>query len=43
MNELQSRLVDILDWFHKFCESNDLKYYVLGLGGTMRHEEFIPW
>lgn len=45
MNVLQKRLVDILKWFHEFCESNDLKYYVLGgtLLGAIRHKGFIPW
>lgn len=45
MTELQSRLVDILKWFHDFCERNNLKYYVLGgtMLGAMRHKGFIPW
>ena len=45
MNVLQKRLVDILKWFHEFCEKNNLKYYVLGgtMLGAARHKGFIPW
>lgn len=45
MNELQSKLLDILKWFHSFCEENGLKYYVAygTLLGAVRHNGFIPW
>lgn len=45
MNELQSRLLDMLKWFHMFCEKNGLQYYVLGgtMLGAVRHQGFIPW
>ena len=45
MTVLKKKLLDMLSWFHKFCESNDLKYYVLGgtLLGAIRHKGFIPW
>ncbi len=45
MNELQSKLLEILIWFHKFCENNHLTYY-LAFGtmlGAVRHKGFIPW
>lgn len=45
MNELQNRLLDILKWFHAFCEENNLRYFVLGgtMLGAARHKGFIPW
>ena len=43
--ELQSKLLVMLKWFHSFCVSNDLRYYVLGgtMLGAIRHKGFIPW
>lgn len=45
MTELQSKLLDILKWFHGFCEEHDLRYYALGgtMLGAARHKGFIPW
>lgn len=45
MTELQTRLLDMMKWFHSFCEDNDLTYYVLGgtMLGAVRHQGFIPW
>lgn len=45
MNEYQQMLFDMLEWFHKYCKANNLKYYLLGgtLLGAMRHKGFIPW
>lgn len=45
MNELQGRLLDMLEWFHNFCAENGLRYYALGgtLLGAVRHKGFIPW
>lgn len=44
-DKLKSMLVDMLKWFHSFCEKNDLRYYALGgtMLGAARHEGFIPW
>ncbi len=45
MTELQSKLVDVLSWFHDFCEKNGFKYYIIAgtLLGAVRHKGFIPW
>lgn len=45
MNELQSKLLDMLSWFHGFCEENSLRYYMIGgtMLGAYRHGGFIPW
>lgn len=45
MTELQSKLLDMLKWFHAFCVENNLRYYALGgtLLGAVRHKGFIPW
>ena len=35
----------MLEWFHSFCESNNLRYYAIDgtMLGTIRHQGFIPW
>ena len=45
LNLLQQQLLNILKWFHIFCEENNLKYYALGgtMLGAVRHKGFIPW
>lgn len=45
MTELQSKLVEMLEWFHEFCKENNIKYYALGgtALGAIRHNGFIPW
>lgn len=45
MTEIQSRLLDMMVWFDRFCRENGLRYYALGgtLLGAVRHEGFIPW
>lgn len=44
-NRLQKRLLDMMKFFHEYCESKNLSY--IALGGTMlgaaRHRGFIPW
>ena len=44
MNDLQIKLLDMLNWFHNFCIINNLRYYVLGwtILGAARHQGFIP-
>ncbi len=43
--ELKQKLTEMLAWFHDYCISNNLRYYVLGgtMLGAVRHEGFIPW
>lgn len=45
MNQIQSKLLEMMEWFHQFCVENDLRYYALGgtMLGAKRHEGFIPW
>lgn len=45
MNDLQNKLVDMLEWFHNFCEENKLRYYIIAgtMLGAVRHKGFIPW
>ncbi len=45
MNAMQTKLMDMLKWFHGFCEENNLRYYAVGgtMLGAMRHKGFIPW
>lgn len=45
MNELQSNLVGIMEYFHNVCEQNNIRYYILGgtCLGAVRHKGFIPW
>ncbi len=42
---MQSRLLEMLKWFHQFCKENGLTYYAIGgtMLGTIRHQGFIPW
>lgn len=43
--QLKKMLVDMLAWFHNYCEENGLRYYALGgtMLGAARHRGFIPW
>lgn len=45
LTALQSRLLDMLSWYHEFCVNNGLRYYALGgtMLGAARHQGFIPW
>lgn len=42
---LQLEMIDILDSFHKICQKNGLRYYLVfgTLLGAIRHKGFIPW
>lgn len=45
LSPLQAKLLDMLKWFHAFCEQHQLRYYALGgtMLGAARHQGFIPW
>lgn len=45
MTEMQFKLVNMLEWFHDFCEKNNLKYFIIAgtMLGAVRHGGFIPW
>lgn len=42
---IQVGLLEVMDEFHLFCETNDLKYFLVGGTqlGAIRHSGFIPW
>ena len=43
--EIQKTMLDMMKWFHQFCISNNINYYVVGgtMLGAVRHQGFIPW
>ncbi len=45
LTPLQQKLLDMLSWFHEFCVSNHLRYYLIegSMLGAARHHGFIPW
>ena len=45
LSSLHEELLSILDQVTKVCDSNQLKYYLIGgsLLGAVRHKGFIPW
>lgn len=45
MTELQSKLLEMLSWFHGVCVENNLRYYLSSgtMLGAARHGGFIPW
>lgn len=45
IEESKPMLVDMMLFFHEYCEKYDLKYFLTGgtLLGAVRHEGFIPW
>ena len=45
LEELQELETEILKVFRKFCDENNLRYYLCGgtLIGAIRHKGFIPW
>lgn len=45
MNELQSKLLEMMEDFDAFCRENKLSYFMLGgtMLGAYRHKGFIPW
>jgi len=45
MNSIQAKLLEILQWYHTFCDDNNLRYIAVGgtFLGAVRHGGFIPW
>lgn len=45
MNELQSTLLDMLQFFHETCVNHHIRYYLIegSFLGAYRHKGFIPW
>lgn len=45
LNEMQIMMLDMIKWFHSFCQKNNIRYYVVGgtMLGAARHNGFIPW
>lgn len=45
LRKLQIADTLLLKWLHKFCEKNDIKYWLKDgtLLGAIRHKGFIPW
>jgi lipopolysaccharide cholinephosphotransferase len=45
ISKLHNDILTISDFFHKFCEENNIKYFLLGgtALGAARHKGFIPW
>jgi len=45
MNEYKQCLLNILLWFHSYCEQHGLRYYLVEgtMLGAARHQGFIPW
>ena len=45
LRDLQLKSLEMLDYFKKFCEENNLLFYLCGgcCIGALRHKGFIPW
>lgn len=45
MTDIQKRLLQMLKWFHRYCNENNLTYYIVEgtVIGALRHQGFIPW
>lgn len=42
---IQNKMLDMMEWFHRFCLENNITYFMIGgtMLGAMRHQGFIPW
>ena len=45
VKDVQKKLLEMMKWFHSYCEKNEIKYYMIGgtMLGAVRHQGFIPW
>ena len=45
LSPVQQRLLQMMVWYHDFCVSHNLRYYMIGgtMLGAVRHKGFIPW
>ncbi len=45
IEKIQNKLLEILVYFKKFCEENNLRFFLCGgtCLGAVRHKGFIPW
>ena len=45
MDEFKRCLLNMLAWFHEYCVSNELRYYLVEgtMLGAARHQGYIPW
>ncbi len=45
VHQMQNKMIDILKYFIKVCEENNLRYWCGGgsMLGAIRHQGFIPW
>ena len=45
LHEMQEREAKMLEYLHRICVENNIKYYLYGgtLIGAVRHQGFIPW
>lgn len=45
MDEIHSKILEIITYFDKFCKENNITYYLMGGSalGAIRHNGFIPW
>lgn len=45
IDEIHDKMLNMMEWFHMFCEKNNIPYFMIGgtMLGAMRHQGFIPW
>lgn len=45
IEEIHTKMLSMMKWFHIFCMENSVSYYMIGgtMLGAMRHQGFIPW
>jgi lipopolysaccharide cholinephosphotransferase len=45
LKELQTKILEIVDYFDAFCKKHEIEYYLMAgtALGAVRHKGFIPW